>query len=75
MSPAAEGWRCCYRLEFKIDDIYRAVRLGMHWKNCPGNAFMSTNWMEQNKAIFSAHCGGAPRHFITIGLIVFFVLL
>ena len=41
-------------LEFKVDDIYKADEIGRQLEAVAGKGFMSTNWMEQNKAIFRA---------------------
>src|SRR6266496_2470668 len=62
-------------LEFKIDDIYAAGALGDALEKAAGQGFMSTNWMEQNKAIFRALRLERLVTFITIGLIVFVAAL
>ena len=62
-------------LEFKIDDIYKAAAVGAELENAAGRGFMSTNWMEQNKAIFRALRLERLVTFITIGLIVFVAAL
>jgi lipoprotein-releasing system permease protein len=62
-------------LEFKIDDIYRAGAIGDALEKIAGQGFMSTNWMEQNKAIFRALRLERLVTFITIGLIVFVAAL
>ena len=41
-------------LEFKIDDIYQAPEIAQKLEAAAGKGFMSTNWMEQNRAIFRA---------------------
>ncbi len=41
-------------LEFKIDDIDRAAEVGRELEQAAGKGFMTTNWMEQNRAIFRA---------------------
>jgi lipoprotein-releasing system permease protein len=62
-------------LEFKIDDIYKAGQVGRELEDAAGNGFMSTNWMEQNKALFRALRLERLVTFITIGLIVFVAAL
>jgi lipoprotein-releasing system permease protein len=62
-------------LEFKVDDIYRAPEIGRELEAAAGKGFMSTNWMEQNKAIFRALRLERVVTFITIGLIVFVAAL
>jgi len=62
-------------LEFKLDDIYRAAEIGQQLEQAAGSGFMSTNWMEQNKALFHALRLERLVTFITIGLIVFVAAL
>jgi len=62
-------------LEFKIDDIYKAGEVGDQLQEAAGRGFMSTNWMEQNKALFRALRLERVVTFITIGLIVFVAAL
>src|SRR5262249_16330013 len=62
-------------LEFRIDDIYKAQEVGTQLENAAGHGFMSTNWMEQNKALFRALRLERLVTFITIGLIVFVAAL
>ena len=62
-------------LEFKIDDIYRAPELGAELERRAGAGFASTNWMEQNRALFSALKMEKIVTVITIGLIVFVAAL
>ncbi len=62
-------------LEFKVDDIYKAAEIGHQLEATAGNGFMSTNWMEQNRAIFRALRLERVVTFITIGLIVFVAAL
>jgi lipoprotein-releasing system permease protein len=57
-------------LEFKIDDIYKAGSVGDELEKIAGDGFRSTNWMEQNKAIFRALQLERRFTFIIIGLIV-----
>ncbi|HLI62787.1 MAG TPA: FtsX-like permease family protein [Terriglobales bacterium] len=62
-------------LEFKVDDIYRAGEIGRKLEEEAGKGFMSTNWMEQNHALFHALRLERLVTFITIGLIVFVAAL
>ena len=62
-------------LEFKVDDIYKAGELGKQLEEAAGKGFMSTNWMEQNHALFHALRLERLVTFITIGLIVFVAAL
>ena len=55
-------------IEFKVDDIYQAANIAKSIERVKG--FMTTNWMEQNKAIFRALKLERLVTFITIGLIV-----
>jgi lipoprotein-releasing system permease protein len=62
-------------IEFKIDDIYQAPEIAAHLKQEAGRGFDTTNWMEQNKALFHALRLERLVTFITIGLIVFVAAL
>ena len=62
-------------IEFKIDDIYKAAEVGQAIENAAGPGFQTTNWMEQNKALFRALRLERVVTFITIGLIVFVAAL
>ncbi|HUJ96052.1 MAG TPA: FtsX-like permease family protein [Terriglobales bacterium] len=62
-------------LEFKVDDIYKAGEVGHEIEQAAGPGFMTTNWMEQNKALFRALRLERLVTFITIGLIVFVAAL
>jgi lipoprotein-releasing system permease protein len=62
-------------LEFKVDDIYRAGEIAKAIEQAAGKGFMTTNWMEQNKALFRALRLERVVTFITIGLIVFVAAL
>ena len=62
-------------LEFKIDDIYKAAEFGKQVEQAAGSGFMTTNWMEQNRALFRALRLERVVTFITIGLIVFVAAL
>ena len=62
-------------IEFKVDDIYKAGEIGRVLEREAGQGFMSTNWMEQNRALFRALRLERVVTFITIGLIVFVAAL
>jgi len=62
-------------LEFKVDDIYKAEQVANELEKTAGQGFMSTNWMEQNKALFRALRLERLVTFITISLIVFVAAL
>ena len=62
-------------IEFKVDDIYKADRVSRELEEAAGKGFMTTNWMEQNKALFHALRLERLVTFITIGLIVFVAAL
>lgn len=62
-------------LEFKVDDIYNAAAIGGQIEAAAGQGFQTTNWMEQNRALFRALRLERVVTFITIGLIVFVAAL
>ena len=62
-------------VEFKIDDLYQAAQVGRALEHAAGTGFMTTNWMEQNRALFRALRLERVVTFITIGLIVFVAAL
>ena len=62
-------------VEFKVDDIYQAGKISQELEQAAGKGFMTTNWMEQNKALFRALRLERLVTFITIGLIVFVAAL
>jgi lipoprotein-releasing system permease protein len=62
-------------IEFKVDDIYKAGEISRQLEDAAGKGFMTTNWMEQNKALFHALQLERLVTFITIGLIVFVAAL
>jgi len=62
-------------LEFKLDDLYKAAEVANGIEQAAGRGFMTTNWMEQNRAIFRALRLERVVTFITIGLIVFVAAL
>jgi lipoprotein-releasing system permease protein len=62
-------------IEFKINDIYQAPAVSAHIEQAAGQGYQTTNWMEQNRAIFRALSLERVVTFITIGLIVFVAAL
>jgi lipoprotein-releasing system permease protein len=62
-------------IEFKVDDIYQADKISHALETAAGKGFMTTNWMEQNQALFHALRLERLVTFITIGLIVFVAAL
>jgi lipoprotein-releasing system permease protein len=62
-------------IEFKVDDIYKAGEVSRQLEDAAGKGFMTTNWMEQNQALFHALRLERLVTFITIGLIVFVAAL
>ncbi|HMK30142.1 MAG TPA: FtsX-like permease family protein [Terriglobales bacterium] len=62
-------------LEFKVDDIYQAGAIARQLEQQAGQGFQSSNWMEQNRALFRALRLERVVTFITIGLIVFVAAL
>jgi lipoprotein-releasing system permease protein len=62
-------------LEFKVDDIYQAGQISEQLERAAGKGYMTTNWMEQNKALFRALRLEKLVTFITIGMIVFVAAL
>jgi lipoprotein-releasing system permease protein len=62
-------------LEFKVDDIYKAAEIGRQLEDAAGAGFQTTNWMEQQKALFHALKTERLVTFITVGLIVFVAAL
>jgi lipoprotein-releasing system permease protein len=62
-------------IQFKLDDIYRAGEVSQQLEKAAGHGFMTTNWMEQNKALFRALRLERVVTYITIGLIVFVAAL
>jgi lipoprotein-releasing system permease protein len=62
-------------IEFKIDDIYKAPQVADEIQQASGPGFMTSNWMQQNTALFHALSLEKLVTFITIGLIVFVAAL
>ncbi len=62
-------------IEFKVDDIDRADIVARQLEDAAGKGFMTTNWKEQNKALFHALNMERLVTYITTGLIVFVAAL
>src|SRR5216683_1021307 len=62
-------------IEFKVDDIDKADTLARQIEDAAGKGFMTTNWKEQNKALFHALNMERLVTYITVGLIVFVAAL
>src|ERR1700683_1313842 len=62
-------------IEFKVDDIYKADQVARQLEEAAGSGFMTTNWKEQNKALFHALNMERLVTYITVGLIVFVAAL
>ncbi len=62
-------------IEFKVDDIYAADQVARQLEDAAGSGFMTTNWKEQNKALFHALNMERLVTYITVGLIVFVAAL
>jgi lipoprotein-releasing system permease protein len=57
-------------ISFKVDDMNRAAEIGRAIEQAAGPGFMTTNWMEQNRALFRALKLEQVVTFIVIALIV-----
>jgi lipoprotein-releasing system permease protein len=57
-------------ISFKVNDMYRADAIGKEIEQAAGKGFETTNWMEENKALFHALALERIVTFIIIGLIV-----
>jgi len=62
-------------IEFKVDDIDKADIFSHQLEEAAGSGFMTTNWKEQNKALFHALNMERLVTYITVGLIVFVAAL
>jgi len=62
-------------IEFKVDDIDKADIVAHQLEGAAGKGFMTTNWKEQNKALFHALNMERLVTYITTGLIVFVAAL
>ncbi|MGB6973285.1 MAG: FtsX-like permease family protein [Terracidiphilus sp.] len=57
-------------INFKLDDMNRAPQVGAEIEKAAGKGFMTTNWEEQNRALFRALKEEQAVTFIVIALIV-----
>jgi lipoprotein-releasing system permease protein len=57
-------------ISFKVDDLYRADRIGRAIEAEAGRGFQTTNWMEQNRELFRALKLEQVVTFIVLALIV-----
>ena len=57
-------------ISFKVDDLYRADRIGKEIEKAAGAGFETTNWMEQNRELFRALKLEQYVTFIVLALIV-----
>ncbi len=62
-------------IEFRVDDIDKADIVAHQLEDAAGKGFMTTNWKEQNKALFHALNMERLVTYITTGLIVFVAAL
>ena len=62
-------------IEFKVDNIDKADLVARQLEDAAGKGFMTTNWKEQNKALFHALNMERLVTYITTGLIVFVAAL
>jgi len=62
-------------IEFKVDDIDQADVIARQLEEQAGKGFMTTNWKEQNKALFHALNMERLVTYVTVGLIVFVAAL
>jgi lipoprotein-releasing system permease protein len=62
-------------IEFKIDDLYKAEEMGEVLQKAAGPGYMTTNWMEQNRALFGAFQKERVFAFIVIALIMLLAAL
>ena len=57
-------------MSFKVDDLYKADRIGLEIEKAAGPGFQTTNWMEQNLELFRALKLEQYVSFIVLALIV-----
>ncbi len=62
-------------IEFKVDDIDKADVIAQQLEEAAGKGFMTTNWKEQNRALFHALNMERLVTYVTVGLIVFVAAL
>jgi len=57
-------------ISFKVDDLYKADRVGLEIEKEAGKGFQTTNWMQQNRELFRALRLEQIVTFIVLALIV-----
>ena len=57
-------------ISFKVDDLYKADKIGVALEQAAGQGFQSTSWMEQNVELFRALKLEQVVSFIVLALIV-----
>jgi len=57
-------------ISFKVDDLYKADKIGHEIEQAAGKGFQTTNWMEQNRELFRALKLEQVVSFIVLALIV-----
>jgi lipoprotein-releasing system permease protein len=57
-------------INFKVDDMYKAVEVGREIEQAAGAGYQTTNWMEQNRELFRALRLEQVVTFIILALIV-----
>ncbi len=57
-------------ISFKVDDLNRAPRIAREIEKAAGHGYMTTNWTDENRALFRALKLEQVVTFIVIGLIV-----
>jgi lipoprotein-releasing system permease protein len=57
-------------ISFKVDDLDRAPQIGREIEHAAGKGFMTNNWIEQNRELFTALKEEQIVTFIVIALIV-----
>lgn len=57
-------------ISFKVDDLYKADKIGVALEQAAGQGFQSTSWMEQNVELFRALKEEQVVSFIVLALIV-----
>ena len=62
-------------ISFKVDDLYKADRIGKEIEHAAGPGFQTTSWMEQNIELFRALKLEQIVSFIVLTLIVFVAAL
>lgn len=62
-------------IDFKVRDLYQAEEVAKDIRKAAGSEYMTTTWMELNRALFRALKLERAVTFLTIGLIVFVAAL